>query len=59
MTTKTSLKKPAAAKASALVALRSKQVMSSGDERFAEVIALIEAKRRYQAMNVALGEAHR
>lgn len=62
MATKTSSKKrttkPAATKASALAAHRSKQVIDSGDARFAEVIALIEKARArgYQAVNTVLVE---
>ena len=63
MTTKTSSKKraartkPAATKATALVAPRAKRAaVDGGNERFAEVIALIEAARArgYQAVNTVL-----
>ncbi|MBX3223808.1 MAG: DUF1016 family protein [Labilithrix sp.] len=65
MTVKTSSKKraartkPAATKATALVAPRAQRaVVDGGDKRFAEVIALIEAARvrGYQAVNTVLVE---
>lgn len=50
--------KPAVSEASALAVPRTKQMTGSGDERFAEVIALIEKARTrgYQVVNTVLVE---
>jgi hypothetical protein len=57
MTAKTSSKKPAATKVTALAAPRARRaVVDGGDARFSEVVALIEAARgrAYQAVNAEL-----